>query len=101
MNILTITWLLVAVQLSNQGKTFSIVFFLFSFCYCIDSIDIQTKNLIYYFKGALSGLWQFLAIESPLKVVKNAFYFTSKALFVLKISNFFSWLIGHVATQLD
>ena len=56
MNILTITWLLVAVHLSNQGKTFSIVFFVFSFCYCIDSIDIHTKNLIYYFKGALSGL---------------------------------------------
>ena len=36
-------------------------------------------------KGAFSGLRQFLATESPLKMMKNAFYFNSKALFVLKI----------------
>ena len=32
-------------------------------------------------KGALSGLRQFLATESPFKMMKNTFYFTSKALF--------------------
>ena len=37
------------------------------------------------FKGALSGLKQFLAAECPLKMMKKAFYFTSKALFVFKI----------------
>ena len=42
------------------------------------------------FKGALSGLRKFLAAENPLKVMKNAFYMTSKALFVLKIFKFFS-----------
>ena len=31
------------------------------------------------FKGALSDLRQFLTAESPLKMMKNAFYFTSKA----------------------
>ena len=36
-------------------------------------------------KGALSGLRQFLATESPLKMMKNVFDFTSKALFLLKI----------------
>ena len=36
-------------------------------------------------KGALSGLRQFLVIEGPLKMMKNAFHFTSKTLFVLKI----------------
>ena len=41
-------------------------------------------------KGALLGLRQFLTIESPLKVMKNAFYFTSKALSVLKIFKFLS-----------
>ena len=41
-------------------------------------------------KGALSGLRQFLAAESPLEVMKNAFYFTSKALFILKIFKFLS-----------
>ena len=47
-------------------------------------------------KGALSGLIQFLATESPLKMMKNAFDFTVKALFVLKIFKFLSWLLGHV-----
>ena len=42
------------------------------------------------FKGALSGLRPFLAAESPLKMMKNAFYFTSKTLFVLKIFKFLS-----------
>ena len=38
----------------------------------------------YQFKGALSALRQFLTTESHLKMMKNAFYFTSKALSVLK-----------------
>ena len=38
----------------------------------------------------LSSLRQFLAAESPLKMKKNAFYFTLKALFVLKLSTFLS-----------
>ena len=41
-------------------------------------------------KGALSSLRQFLAIETALKMMKNAFYFTPKALFVLKIFSFLS-----------
>ena len=43
------------------------------------------KNIYLDFKGALSGLRQPLATENPLNVVKNYFYFTVKALFVLKI----------------
>ena len=43
-------------------------------------------------KGTLSGLRQFLATEIPLKLMKNTFYFTSEALFVLNIFNFLSWL---------
>ena len=39
-------------------------------------------------KGALSGLRQFLATESRLKKMKNAFYFTLKVLFVLKLFKF-------------
>ena len=39
-------------------------------------------------KGALSGRRQFLATESPLNMMKNAVYFTSKALFVVKIFKF-------------
>ena len=37
------------------------------------------------FKGALSGLRQFLASESYFKMMKNAFYFTLKVLLALKI----------------
>ena len=34
-------------------------------------------------------------------MMKNAFYFTSKALFVLKIFMFLSLLFGHVEKRLD
>ena len=53
------------------------------------------------FQGALSGLRQFLATESPLKMMKNAFYFTSKTISILKIFQFLSWLFGHVAKPPD
>ena len=50
-----------------------------------------TSLLLYILiKGLLSGLRQFLATETPLKMMPNTFYFTTKALFVLKIFNFFS-----------
>ena len=41
-------------------------------------------------KGALSGLREFLATESPLKTMKNVFCLTSRALFVLKVFKFLS-----------
>ena len=46
--------------------------------------------MIICIKGALLGLRQFLATGSPLKMMKNAFCFTSKALFVLKIFKYLS-----------
>ena len=52
-------------------------------------------------EGTLSGLKRFLAAESLLKMMKRAFYFTSKALFVLKIFKFLSWLFGPVAKRFD
>ena len=49
-----------------------------------------------------SQVWDnFLATGRPLKMIKNAFYFTSKALFVLKISKFLSWHFSHVSKQFD
>ena len=42
------------------------------------------------FKGTLSGLRQFLAAESLFEIMKNAFYFTSKVLFILKMFKFLS-----------
>ena len=53
--------------------------------------------LLKYIKVALSSLRILLAAENPLKMMKNAFYFMSKALFVLKIFKFLSGLFGHVA----
>ena len=47
-------------------------------------------------KGAVSGLKQFLTTENPLKLMKNAFYFILKAVFVLMIFKFLFWLFGHV-----
>ena len=42
------------------------------------------------------GLRQLLATESPLKMMKNAFHFILKALFVLKIFKFLAWDFGYV-----
>ena len=50
----------------------------------------DNNYIAFYFQGALYGLRQFLATESPLKMMKNDFYYTLKALFVLKISKFLS-----------
>ena len=54
-----------------------------------------------FFKGALSCLRDILATKSPLKITKNAFYFTLKSLFVLKIFKFLSLDFGHVEKRLD
>ena len=77
-----------------------------TFIIIIIIITILTTTVTVYpwfnvFKGALSGLRQFLATESPLKMMKNAFYITSRALFVLKIFKFLSLLFGHVSKRLD
>ena len=52
-------------------------------------------------KRALSGLRQFLVTQGPSKMTKNAFYFSLKALFVIKIFKLLSWLFGHVEKRLD
>ena len=49
---------------------------------------------------AHSQVW-FLAIEIPLKMVKNAFYFMLKPFFVLEIFTFLDWLFGYVKKGFD
>ena len=44
---------------------------------------------------------QFLANESSLKMIKNTFYFTSKALFVLMIINYLSWPFGWLENKVN
>ena len=46
-------------------------------------------------------LRQFLATESPLKMMKNTFYLTLKSLFILKKFKFLSLIFGHVEKQFD
>ena len=46
------------------------------------------------------GLRQILTFQSPLKLMKSAFYLTLKALFILKIFKFLFWLFGHVEKRL-
>ena len=58
-------------------------------------INVEKEKDEINIKGSLSGLRQFLATEAALKIMKNAFYFTLKALFVLKIFKRFSWGFGH------
>ena len=56
---------------------------------CVVTVTINVKVFFLFIKGALSSLRRFLVTESPLKMIKNAFYFTLKALFVF-ISKFLS-----------
>ena len=75
-------------------------------CYKYNTTLLEKKSKMIFsrkntLKDALSSLRQYLAIESPLKMMKNAFYFILKALFFLQIFKFLSWLFGHVAKRLD
>ena len=63
--------------------------------FSVDILMISPKVLSHpfilrNFKGALSGLRQFLATERPLNMMKDGFYFTLKALFGLKIFDLLS-----------
>ena len=64
------------------------------------SEDEKVKQ-VFQLKKHPSGLRQFLATEKPLKMVKNSFYFTLKAPFVLKIFRLLSCFFGHVAKRLN
>ena len=79
-----------------------------NFIFCVVKINILwhiTKKLYIYIskntvrrqiieehsiKGAPSDVRSFLANQSPLNLMKNAFHFTLKPLFVLKIFKFLS-----------
>ena len=54
-----------------------------------------------FIKDALSGLRQFSVTENHLKIMKNTFYFSLIALFVIQIFKFLSWLFIHVEKRLD
>ena len=57
------------------------------------------KSMPHFLKVGLSPskkICVIYLIESPLKLMKSAFYFIFQALLALKIFKFFSWLFGHV-----
>ena len=56
---------------------------------CLDYIKSKNEKLILKcFKGALSGLRQYLATESPLKMMKNAFFPPQKLFSSLRYLSF-------------
>ena len=65
-------------------------YFIFDNNYPFDSVIFSIKILL------LSKNCFIWFNESPLKMMNKAFYFILKALFVLKICKFLSWLFGHV-----
>ena len=68
-----------------QGETFNDIV---TFIYWLKNISSRSVSLI--FKSTLLGLKQFLAAESPSKMIKNVFYFILKALLVYKVFKFLS-----------
>ena len=77
-----------------------LVFLIITKCAVIWNTAYGFSTILFYpsvlLKGTLSGLRKFLATETPLKLMKIAFCFTLKALFVLKIFKFLSWLFYQV-----
>ena len=103
---------IVAMYVSKFLSSYHRTFFIFRFVFrqiqlslfhmgniCVTRLPLlDTHNefsgfLFLLFQGTLAFLKQFLTTESPLKMLKNSFYFTLKALFVLKILKFLSWLL--------
>ena len=83
--------------------------------YCIfrkkvdQTTDLNIMGLVYRSSQNNASSTQRRTIRSdtifgnwkPFKNGENAFYFTSKALFVLNIFKFLSWLFDHVEKRLD
>ena len=59
-------------------------------------IGLHDKKLQKRLLKAHSKAWDIFGKRSLLKIMKNAFYFTLKGLFVLKIFKFLSWIFGQV-----
>ena len=86
-------------KLSNRDKNFTLIIFVF--CHCCWSL-----LWCYYWKSLKSDshhqetLLYLLQWKNPLKMMKNAYYFISKTLLVVKIFKFLCWLFGRVKNGL-
>ena len=67
----------------SKKKSIRILENTFDVCLSEKQPFLKSGMGILKFKGALSRLRQLLASESPLKMMKNAFYFNSKTLGIL------------------
>ena len=88
-------------KLLENIKVYEYIMVIISLNKSLQVIKGCEENVVFYkvpLKG-LSALIQFLTAERPLGIMKNAFYFTSTALF--RIFSFMSWPFGHVAKWLD
>ena len=69
-------------------------------CFCVAFLLFWFWEELWRIKVGLStSKRRFVLIffyDIPSKMMKNAFYFILKAIFVLKIFKFLSWLFGHV-----
>ena len=67
--------------------------------FTLDLLYIQSEHYVTkttFFKGWLLGRRQFLTVRRPSKMMKSAFYFMLKALFVLEILTFLLWYFGYL-----
>ena len=89
--------------LQTLRYTIVIVITTVTYCYCCSSFLTKNQNIRKNrnIKGALSGLRQFFGKWKSFKNDEKCIYFTSKALFVLKIFQFLPWLFGNVSKRLD
>ena len=90
--------------LKTMFYTIVIVVVTVTWCYCCRSFLTKTQNFRKNrnIKGGISSLRQFLANdEKGLKMMKNAFYFTLKAVFVVKIFKFLPWLFDDISKRPD
>ena len=99
-----IWWSFIAFQIKNVLKI-SFVFYNLHYLYCCNfqKSGWSGSQLLcsIILKGPLLILKQFLTIKNPLKMMKNAFYFMLKTLFVPEIFKFLSWLFGYEEKMLE
>ena len=105
-----IVWLPLLLEILGNMCIGDIINFEINLVFLIKPFFYMTKSLVKNlnilktkraFKGKLSGSWQILATVSTLKMMKNAFYFTLKATFILKMFKFLPLLFGHVDKRHD
>ena len=74
---------------------------LFISCHNYYTIHLVNRTFFQLPKGPFFGQKKCLPTESSLKLMRKYFYFVLKALFVLKIFKFLSWLFGYVGKWFD